>query len=117
VARPKLYTDEDVFRGVAVGVRKRGIDVLTVPEAGQFGLSDEEQLRFATGQGRCLFSFNARDYAVLHGTLMANGEHHAGIIVSPQTGIGAVLRALLRELANHGADDLVDQLIWVKLRR
>lgn len=44
----KFYTDEHVARSVAVGLRRRGVDVLTVPEAAMRGASDIDHLGFAT---------------------------------------------------------------------
>ena len=42
MAKIKFYTDEHVSKAVVMGLRRRGVDVLTVPEAGTLGLSDEE---------------------------------------------------------------------------
>jgi hypothetical protein len=38
--RISFYLDEHVARAVALGLRRRGIDVLTVQEAGSAGESD-----------------------------------------------------------------------------
>ena len=40
----------------------RGVDVLTVHEAGLNGHPDDEQLAYATAQGRTLFSHNIRRF-------------------------------------------------------
>jgi len=40
----RYYTDEHVAKAVVSGLRQRGVDVLTVPEAGMLGASDQEQL-------------------------------------------------------------------------
>lgn len=42
-----LYMDEHVQVSLAVGLRLRGVNVLTTQEAGNYSLSDEEQLDFA----------------------------------------------------------------------
>ena len=34
MAKIKFYTDEHVSKAVVMGLRRRGVDVLTVPEAG-----------------------------------------------------------------------------------
>ena len=52
----RLYVDEHVPRAVVQGLRRRGVDVLTVPEAGRLGASDEEHLAFARGEGRVVFT-------------------------------------------------------------
>jgi hypothetical protein len=43
----KFYTDEHVARAVVNGLRQRGVDVLTVVEAGMRTASDEEHLKKA----------------------------------------------------------------------
>ena len=49
----RLYLDEDVYQGVALGLRRRGFDVLTTVEAGRRGASDQEQLHFEDRCDRC----------------------------------------------------------------
>ena len=44
----KLYLYEDVPEAVAIALRLRGYDVLTVREAKRKGLSDLDQLKFAS---------------------------------------------------------------------
>ena len=100
--RARLYLDEDVYYGVAVGLRRRGVDVVTTVEAGKTGSSDEHQLEFANGEQRCLFTFNRGDFARLHSAIRRRGLEHCGIIVSPQVSVGA--------------DDLRNQLIWLPSR-
>jgi hypothetical protein len=46
-----LYFDEDVPEAVAIALKLRGYDVLTVREALKKGLSDIDQLKLATGEG------------------------------------------------------------------
>ena len=40
----QFYLDEHIHSAVAEGLRRRGVNVLTVQEAGKTGLSDREQL-------------------------------------------------------------------------
>jgi hypothetical protein len=48
-----LFVDEDAMaRGFVTGLRARGIDVLTAGQGNRRGLEDDEQLEFATSQGR-----------------------------------------------------------------
>jgi predicted nuclease of predicted toxin-antitoxin system len=54
--RIKFYTDEHVLRAVVRGLRERGIDTLTVSEAGMLGAGDEEHLLFARREGLVLFT-------------------------------------------------------------
>lgn len=50
--RVSFYTDEHVAKTVIRGLRGRGVDVMTVAEAGLMGASDEEHLARALKDGR-----------------------------------------------------------------
>ena len=58
----RFFTDEDVYAGVASGLRKSGVDAVSTPEAGRLGESDESQLAFAAGEGRSLVTFNVAHF-------------------------------------------------------
>ena len=61
----RFYTDEHVARAVVRGLRQRGVDVLTVPEADLLGASDDEHLRRARAEGRVVFTQD-EDFLRLH---------------------------------------------------
>ena len=90
----RLYFDEDVDVALAVALRRRGIDVLTTQDAGNLGRRDEEQLAFATQEGRVFFTHNCGDFARLHTEMIRKGRFHAGVIISDQLPIGLLLRRL-----------------------
>ena len=48
----RFYLDQHQSNALAAGLRARGIDVLTAHEAGRCGMSDSDQLAFATAEGR-----------------------------------------------------------------
>jgi Domain of unknown function (DUF5615) len=79
MSRIRLYVDEDAMRhSLLRGLREHDIDSLTVFEAGLIEASDEENLRFATAQGRVLYSFNQRDYCRIHRRWLAQNRAHSG---------------------------------------
>jgi uncharacterized protein with PIN domain len=87
----KFYTDEHTARAVVRGLRHRGADVLTVPEAGLLSASDEQHLERARSEGRVLFTQDD-DFLRLH----AAGVPHAGIAYAPQgTSIARIIRGLI----------------------
>jgi hypothetical protein len=91
VAKIRYYTDEHVSRAVINGLRQRGVDVLSVPEADRIGTADNEQLAFALAEGRVLLTYDT-DYLVLH----AAGVSHAGIVYANQyTPVGEIVRGLM----------------------
>ena len=53
-----FYLDAHIPRGIALGLRMRGIDVLTAQEDGAAMFSDAELLDRATTLGRVLFTFD-----------------------------------------------------------
>jgi predicted nuclease of predicted toxin-antitoxin system len=89
--RIKLYTDEHVPKAVTRGLRERGVDVLTVSEAGMLGASDQEHLAFARREGRVLFTQDV-DFLRLH----ASGVEHSGIVYArQQTAISEMIHGLM----------------------
>ena len=71
-------------RALAHNLRLRGIDILTVSEAGKEALEDEEQLEFAKIQDRVIVTCNIRDFQRLRTEYMTQGKDHAGIILVAQ---------------------------------
>jgi hypothetical protein len=107
----RLYMDEDAQRASLVhALRARQIDVLTANEASQTGISDTEQLAFATSQKRTIFSFNRGDFVQLHIEYLGQNRPHAGIIVSDQLEIGIIIRRLLKLLDSRSAEDMQNWL-------
>jgi predicted nuclease of predicted toxin-antitoxin system len=93
MARSRIcfYTDEHVHRAVIKGLRQRGVDVLSVPEAGLLGASDEEHLSRARSEGRVLFT---QDDDFLR--LAAAGHPHEGIVYAPQhMSVGEIVHGLM----------------------
>jgi len=70
----RFHLDEHISTSVAAGLRRRGIDVTTTPEAGLMGSDDAAQLSFATSHGRVMVTHDA-DFLRLD----AEGTIHAGI--------------------------------------
>ena len=105
----RLYLDEDTpSRALAHNLRLRGIDVATVIEESRAGLSDTEQLEFATAQGRTIYSCNKGDFQQLHTEYLTQGKEHAGIILAPQQrySIGEQIRRLLCLIKARSAEDM-----------
>lgn len=89
-------------------LRLRGVDIVTVFDAGMDKVSDAEQLVYAATQGRTLFSFNTGDFMSLHVAYMTEGKHHAGIIFSQQQrySVGEQTRRLLKLIGAKSAEDM-----------
>src|SRR5216684_5691741 len=89
-----LYLDEDLHPDLAAMIRQKGFDCQNAVEAGMLGKTDEEQLQYAASQGRCLISFNVRDFAILARHWVNAGRTHAGIVVTRQVRRNALWQLL-----------------------
>lgn len=113
MAKIRLFLDEDIHLSLGDALRKRGFDVLHAQEQNRKGLSDQAQLTHAVWEQRCLFSFNVKDFVVLHNAYLEQGLLHEGIIVSQQIPIGESLRRLLRMLQQYSQDEIKNRLIFL----
>jgi len=70
VATIRIYADENVDLAIVAGLRRRGVEAWSAVDAGNLGLSDEEQLSYATRERAVLFTQDidliviARNWAV-----------------------------------------------------
>lgn len=106
----RYYFDQNMTAAVAVGLRVRGIEVLTAQDAGRCGLSDPDQLAFATAAGRVLVTFDP-DYLSLHAT----GAAHTGIVWTPSEkhSIGQLISELELLHGVYTADDMINRLEYL----
>jgi predicted nuclease of predicted toxin-antitoxin system len=87
----RFHLDEHVARGVATGLRRRGIDVTTTADAGLLDASDEAHLEFARHEQRVVVTQDS-DFLRLD----ASGVSHCGIVYAAQgaRSIGELVRFL-----------------------
>ncbi|MFO1470055.1 MAG: DUF5615 family PIN-like protein [Turneriella sp.] len=109
----RLYLDEDVHKQVALALRVRGYDVVSVHELEKWNLSDEEQLAFAVSNNRAIFTFNRGDFAKLHEQWLSEGRDHACIITSKQLNLSETIHKLNKFLFSRKSDEIKNQLIWL----
>jgi hypothetical protein len=113
VAKLKLHLDADTsIRALYEVLGARGFDVTRTPvEWVPADADDEIQLLGATAQGRCIFTFNIRDFT----TLAQQYPHHNGIILAAQRSwtLSALIQALSRLLSETQAEDWPGQVRWL----
>ena len=109
----RLYLDEDVPEAVALALRLRGFDVLTTREADNKGLTDRQQLDFASSVGRVFLSHNVADFARLHLKCVKKGIDHYGIIVSHQVPIGMLVKGLSLLLSQASTVVFRNRVLWL----
>ena len=74
----KLHLDEDAdAHALLSALRQRGLDVSSSRELALLQCSDEEQLAWASEQGRTIYTYNASDFCRLHSEFLEHGRHHA----------------------------------------
>jgi hypothetical protein len=78
-AKIRFYTDENVPKAVINGLRRRGADVVSTPDAGMLGKSDEDHLELATRLGRVIFTQDDDFLSLNH-----RGFAHEGIVFANQ---------------------------------
>ena len=105
----RFYLDEHVGNAIAHGLRRRGLDVVTVADVGMISRTDEAHLVFAQNAGRAIVT---QDGDFLR--LAASGVSHAGIVYAPQgTSIGTIVRGLLLIHNILSAEELVDRIEFI----
>jgi hypothetical protein len=89
---------------------ERGHDVTRTPNEWMArDATDEQQLLGATAQGRCIFTFNIRDFMAL----AKRYPHHGGIILSSQKTMPELFKALDLLLSGTDAEDWIGQVRWL----
>jgi hypothetical protein len=80
---PSLYFDECVDHGLLIRLRQRGYTVTTAPAERMTGVSDEEQLRYATRHDWLIISTDTSDFQRLHAFSRRDEIAHGGILLLP----------------------------------
>jgi Domain of unknown function (DUF5615) len=118
----RLLLDEMYSPALAVELRARGHDVVSVHDPGHgvaVGASDADVLAAARREERALVTENVRDYRPLEIGLLADGSHHAGLVYTsnrrfprgdPST-LGQLVRAL--DVLLRQGPDLRDHSIFL----
>lgn len=113
MARPKLHLDADTsIKALQKTLLEQGYDVTRTPtEWMPLDASDEAQLLGATAQGRCIFTFDIRDFSVL----ARQHPQHNGIILAAQRSwtLSELIGALTRLLSETEAEDWQGQVRWL----
>ncbi len=81
-------------------------------DEGRTGLPDNEQLDYATEQGRVICTCNLRDFIPLHTSYLAQGKTHGGIILIHQQrfSIGELALRLLRLMKAKSAEEMQNNI-------
>ncbi|MBN1583460.1 MAG: DUF5615 family PIN-like protein [Anaerolineae bacterium] len=111
--RLRLHLDADAsIKALQKALLARGHDVTRTPnEWMALDASDETQLLGATGHGRCILTFNVRDFLAL----AERYPQHSGIVLAAQANwtLSGLIAALDRMLVETRAEDWIGQVRWL----
>lgn len=106
--QPKFYADENVPAAVALSLQSRGIDIITVREAGLLGKNDNVQLAFALKEERVLITHDS-DFL-----LLSKKQSHFGIIFfTQQTPIGKAAEEIESICLTFTVEELKNVVLFV----
>ena len=106
----RLYLDENITPKVAVQLRRRGVDIVSIHELGLTGDSDENHLKRATEKGRVLVTTDT-DFLVM----ASEGIEHAGIVfgIQENLSIGDWVNGLELVAAVYSAEDMINHVEYL----
>lgn len=111
---PKLHLDADTSsKSLYKALLERGHDVTRTPTPWMpRDAADERQLLGATAQGRCIFTFNVRDFLAL----AKQHPQHGGIILAAQDSwtLSSLIESLDRLLSETDAGDWPGRVQWLE---
>lgn len=108
--------DEHIRRAITIGLRLRGVDVLTVQEDGRAGTPDPILLDRATELQRIMFSQD-QDFLVEANRRQVEGTSFSGVIYAPliSTSIGDCIRDLEIIAKASEPEDLANRVEYLPL--
>ena len=105
----RFYTDENVEGAVIDGLRRRGIDVMSAPDAGMMAKSDEEHLALAASLGRVVFTYDS-DFLRLN----SRGLSHTGIVYTHQrSSISRAINGLTQVYETKSPEDMIGHVEFI----
>lgn len=111
-----LFTDEHIDARLAPALARRGLDVISCQQAQRANqrISDEDQLAYATSQGRAILTFNMVDFIALDAEWKQDGRRHAGIIVSAEIrSLTELVRRVEHHLSTIPPEQQINTLLWL----
>jgi hypothetical protein len=103
----RFHLDENCAGAIAGGLKRRGVDVTTTPEAGLLSATDEQQLAYALPRGRVLFTQDS-DFLRLD----AAGVRHSGIAYCEKDtrSIGEIITLLVLVWEIYEPDEMANRV-------
>lgn len=115
----RFLLDEHINPNVAIQLRRKGYDAISLHDDNQLGLLDPQVLELAAAQRRTLVTYNVIDFEALASQWFARNRSHSGIVLVhektiPQRTVGGLVRALAGLADRYpGPRGLDDQVIYL----
>jgi len=109
--RVRIYTNESVSVAIAEGLKRRGVEAFSARDTRNLGLTDEEQLIYATKEKVTIFTHDT-DFLQIAARWLDEGRTHRGIISCHQKRylIGECIRRLRALTAVLSSEDMVNHI-------
>jgi predicted nuclease of predicted toxin-antitoxin system len=108
-----LFADECVDARIVAGLRRRGIDVVTVSERGLLGRPDERHLEEARTLARVILSRD-QDFLVLAHRCATDGVPFPGLIfIQSSAMVGEVIRTVALLAMELSPEAIAGWIEWV----
>jgi predicted nuclease of predicted toxin-antitoxin system len=107
----RIYTNESASVFIAEGLKRRGVDAFSARDAGNLGLTDEEQLIYAGEEKLTIFTHDT-DFLQIAARWLDEGRTHQGIIYCHQKRylVGECVRKLRMLTAMLSSKDMVNHV-------
>lgn len=107
----KFYADENIESAIMDGLRRRGITIQSVQEAGKSGLPDETQLQYAKSIGAILITRDT-DFLVLCEQWRRQGISFPGLLFIPskRIAIGECIREIESVASMLNPEDMLNHI-------
>jgi len=111
MGKVRIYTNESVDVAIADGLKRRGVDAFSARDAGNLGLTDEEQLNYAREEKATIFTHDT-DFLQIAAGWTEKGRTHHGIIYCHQKSytIGDLIRKLRMLSAVLSSEEMVGRI-------
>ena len=109
--RIRIYADENVNAAIVEGLKRRGVEIWSASGTGKLGLSDKEQLKYASEEKAVIFT---HDDDFLSMAAESEIEHH-GIIYAHQQhlSIGECIRRLKTLVETMSPDEMHNRILFL----
>ena len=107
----RIYTDESVDVAIAQGLQRRGVEAFSARDRDKLGLTDEEQLIFASEE-KCTIFTHDNDFLRIAARWIDDGRTHHGVIYCHQNAheIGDCIRNLKILVTVLTQEDMIDHI-------